>query len=87
VQRGRIDVPSLFDPAGRYRYRGGVNLSSLLGIVAGVAAYYAVPDGALKVLWGIAVAALGYLAARELELRIVGRGPVPTPVSEGAKPR
>ena len=87
VQRGRIDVPSLFDPAGRYRYRGGVNLPALLGVAAGVAAYYSLPDGALKVLWGIAVAALGYLAAREVELRVVGRAPAAAPVSEAAKQR
>ena len=52
-----------------------------------MAAYYSLPDGALKVLWGIAVAALGYLAAREVELRVVGRAPAAAPVSEAAKQR
>jgi cytosine permease len=87
VQRGRIDVTALFDPAGRYRYRGGVNLSALLGIAAGVAAYYSLPDGALKVLWGVAIGALGYLAAREVELRVVGRAPVTAAVSEAGEQR
>lgn len=87
VQRGRIDVDALFDPAGRYGYAGGVNLSAVLGTAAGMAAYYAVPEGAVKVLWGVAVAAAGYLAAREAELRILGRGPVPAPASEAAKQR
>ena len=86
-QRGRIDVPSLFDPAGRYRYARGVNLSAVLGVAAGVAAYYAVPDGALKVLWGVAVAAVAYLAGCEVELRLVRRGPMAAPASEATKPR
>ncbi|HEU0337297.1 MAG TPA: cytosine permease [Gaiellaceae bacterium] len=86
-QRGRIDVPALFDPAGRYRYARGVNLSAVLGVAAGVAVYYAVPDGALKVLWGVAVAAVVYLGAWEVELRLVRRGPVAAPASEGTKPR
>jgi NCS1 nucleoside transporter family len=87
LQRGRIDVPALFDPAGRYRYARGVNLSALLGLAAGVAAYYAVPDAALKVVWGVAVAALGYLAAREAGLRLARRGGVARPASEAAKQR
>ena len=87
AQRGQIDVRSLYDPSGRYHYRGGVNLSAVLGVAVGVAAYYAVPDGALKVLWGVAIGALGYLVAREGESRIAGRRGVATPVSETAKQR
>lgn len=82
VQRGSLDVHAVFDPAGRYRYRSGLNLPALVGVAAGVAAYYALPDGAVKVLWGMGVAALGYLAARELEVRIAGRASVPGAVTE-----
>ena len=87
VQRGRIDVPALFDPRGRYRYRGGVNLPALLAVAAGVAAYYAVPDGCREGLWGIGVAALGVPRRPRVELRVVGRAPAAAPVSETAKQR
>jgi purine-cytosine permease-like protein len=87
VQRGRLDVSALFDSNGPYRYQGGVNLAAVLGVGVGVAAYYAVPDGAVKILWGIAIAALGYLAAREVGLRIVGPAAVAAPTSEATKQR
>lgn len=87
VQRGRLDVPALFDAAGRYRYVRGVNVSALVAIAAGVAVYYAVPDGALKVLWGIATAGLGYLVARGGEARLLGRAAVGAPAPGVAKQR
>ena len=37
VQRARIDVPALFDPAGRYRYLNGVNVAALLAVAVGSA--------------------------------------------------
>ena len=87
VRRGRTDVPALYDPVGRYRFRGGVNVSAVLGVAAGVVAYYAVPDGSVKILWGIAVAALGYLIVREGESRLAGSERVALPASEAAKQR
>jgi hypothetical protein len=41
----------------------------------------------VKILWGIAIAALGYLAAREVGLRIVGPAAVAAPTSEATKQR
>jgi NCS1 nucleoside transporter family len=75
VRRGRVDVPALFDPDGRYRFLGGVNVSAVLAIGAGVAVYYALPDASIKVLWGIAVAGCAYLALRAVTAR--ARGPEP----------
>jgi purine-cytosine permease-like protein len=67
VQRTRIDVPALFDPAGRYRYRSGVNAAAIGAVAVGVGVYYAVPQAWLKVAWGLAVGAVAYLALRRLE--------------------
>jgi NCS1 nucleoside transporter family len=67
VQRTRIDVPALFDPAGRYRYRSGVNVAALGAVAVGVGVYYAVPQAWLKIAWGLAVGALAYLALRRLQ--------------------
>jgi NCS1 family nucleobase:cation symporter-1 len=67
VQRTRIDVPALFDPAGRYRYRSGVNVAALGAVAVGVGIYYAVPQAWLKIAWGLAVGALAYLALRRLQ--------------------
>jgi NCS1 nucleoside transporter family len=62
LKRARIDVGALFDPAGPYRYAGGVNVAAVLAVAAGVGVYYAVPDEWLKALWGIGVAGAAYLA-------------------------
>jgi NCS1 nucleoside transporter family len=72
VQRGRIDVPALFDRNGRYRYRHGVNVTALLAVAAGVAVYYALPDASVKVVWGVAAGAAAYLLARGAESRLTG---------------
>jgi NCS1 nucleoside transporter family len=64
LQRGRLDVPALFDPAGRYRYARGVNLAAVAAVAVGVGLYYAVPDSTVKVVWGVAVGAAAYLAVR-----------------------
>jgi NCS1 nucleoside transporter family len=67
LNRGRIDVPALFDPAGRYRYLNGMNVSAIAAVGVGVAVYYALPQASIKVLWGIGVSALAYLVFRRLE--------------------
>jgi cytosine permease len=87
VQRGRIDVPSLFDPAGRYRFRHGVNVAAVAAVAAGVAVYYALPDASVKVVWGVLAGATAYLLARIAEARLVRTAPQPAPVSEAARER
>ena len=67
VQRGHIAVDELFDPNGRYRFTRGINLAAVVSVAAGIGAYYAVGDGWLKVLWGVAVAALAYLILRGVQ--------------------
>ncbi len=64
LNRARIDVPSLFDPHGRYRYQRGVNAAALIAFLAGVGVYYALPQAWLKVVWGLAVGAAAYLVLR-----------------------
>jgi nucleobase:cation symporter-1, NCS1 family len=66
LNRARIDVPALFDPAGRYRYVNGVNVAALAAVGAGVGVYYALPHSWLKVVWGIAVGAIAYLVLARL---------------------
>ena len=61
-QRGRIDVDALFDPDGRYRYLAGVNVQAIVAVACGIAVYYAVPEGWLKVAWGVGAGAATYLA-------------------------
>jgi cytosine/uracil/thiamine/allantoin permease len=67
LNRGRIDVPALFDPAGRYRYLNGVNVPAVVAVAVGVGVYYALPQASVKVVWGIGVSALAYLVFRRLE--------------------
>ncbi len=84
VQRMRIDVPALFDRRGRYGYIGGVNLAAVGAVVAGIAVYYAVPDGWVKVVWGIATAAAAYLAFRAAQSRVrPARGAAPADSTNG----
>jgi NCS1 nucleoside transporter family len=78
VNRFRIDVPALFDPAGRYRYHRGVNVAALLAVAAGVAVYYAVPDDWVKLVWGLGVGLVAYLALRALEAALL-RSPAAVP--------
>jgi NCS1 family nucleobase:cation symporter-1 len=61
-KRQRIDVPALFDPGGRYRYLRGVNAPAVVAVAIGVAVYYALPQSLLKIVWGVAVGAVVYLA-------------------------
>lgn len=67
LKRARIDVPALFDPGGRYRYLRGVNAPALAAVAIGVAVYYALPQSWLKIVWGVAVGAVAYLALRRLQ--------------------
>jgi purine-cytosine permease-like protein len=71
VQRSRIDVPSLFAPDGRYRYVRGVNVSAVAAVAIGVGVYYALPQSWFKLVWGVAVSAVAYLALRALESVLV----------------
>jgi purine-cytosine permease-like protein len=61
-QRGRIDVEALYDPTGRYRYRRGINVEAIVAVACGIAVYYAVPNGWIKVVWGLGAGAATYLA-------------------------
>ena len=40
----------------------GVNVAAILAVAAGVGVYYALPQAWLKVVWGLGVSALAYLA-------------------------
>jgi NCS1 nucleoside transporter family len=73
VKRERIDVDALFDPGGRYRYVRGVNAAALLGVAAGVVAYSVVPQAWVKVLWGLAAAAVAYAALEPLQQTAIAR--------------
>jgi nucleobase:cation symporter-1, NCS1 family len=87
ARRGRIDVEALYDPDGIYRYQRGVHVAAIVAVAMGIAAYYAVPDEGLKILWGVVVAAAAYLVAREAEARILARGRVGAAVSDRAAQR
>jgi len=76
VQRGGIDVPALFDPDGRYRYLNGVNAAALAAVAIGVGVYYALPQAWLKIVWGLAVGGVAYMALRRLQLLAGGRAVV-----------
>jgi cytosine permease len=73
VKRGRIDVGALFDRAGEYRFVRGFNVAALLAVAAGVGAYSAVPHTWLKVVWGLAAAALVYVAALPGQATLLAR--------------
>jgi NCS1 family nucleobase:cation symporter-1 len=73
VKRGRIDVDALFDPAGRYRYLGGVNVGALLAVATGVAVYSALPHSWLKIVWGLAAAAAAYAALEPAQRSLLSR--------------
>jgi NCS1 family nucleobase:cation symporter-1 len=66
LQRRQLHVPSLYDPAGRYRYLNGINPVALAAVAAGAIVYYAVPQASLKAVWGIATAAAVQLALSTL---------------------
>jgi purine-cytosine permease-like protein len=70
IKRCRLDVPGLFDPSGPYRYLAGVNPAALLATGAGVAVFYAVPDGWIKAAWGVGVGLAAYLALALAQARL-----------------
>jgi cytosine/uracil/thiamine/allantoin permease len=65
-KRGRLDVAALYDPDGAYRYTRGVNVAALVAVAVAVAVYYSVPQTWLKIVWGVGVGALAYLALARL---------------------
>ncbi len=69
VQRQRLDVDALYEMHGVYRYTGGVNVAAIVAVVAGVAAYTAVPDSWFKAAVGGGVAAVLYLALVPVQRR------------------
>jgi NCS1 family nucleobase:cation symporter-1 len=73
LKRQEIDVPALFDPAGRYRYLNGVNVTAIVSIAIGVAVYYTLPHDWLKIVWGIGVGAAAYLALAWLQTTFAPR--------------
>jgi NCS1 nucleoside transporter family len=73
LKRQEIDVPALFDPAGRYRYLNGVNAVALGSVAIGVAVYYALPDDWLKIAWGVGVGFTAYLALARLQAAFAPR--------------
>jgi purine-cytosine permease-like protein len=84
VKRTRIDVPALFDPAGPYRFAGGVNVAALLAVAAGVVVYSAVPHAWVKVVWGLAAAAAAYLALLPVQQALLARSTAARPETEAA---
>jgi nucleobase:cation symporter-1, NCS1 family len=77
LNRARIDVPALFDPAGRYRYLNGVNVAALAAVGVGVGVYYALPHSWLKIAWGLGVGAVTYLVFHRLSA-VISRFYAPT---------
>ncbi len=71
VQRRRLDAAALFDPHGRYRYLGGVNVAAVVAVAIAVGTYYAVPHAWLKIVWGLLVGGLAYLALDRLQRRLL----------------
>jgi NCS1 family nucleobase:cation symporter-1 len=74
IERQELDVPALYDPAGRYRYQGGLNVNALVAIAVGVAAYYSVPQAWIQVVWGVGAAAAAYLALAAFEAAVAPPG-------------
>jgi NCS1 family nucleobase:cation symporter-1 len=72
LKREEIDVPALFDPAGRYRYLNGVNPAAVAAIAAGIGVYYALPQSWLKVAWGVVAGAAIYLSLTALQTAFSG---------------
>src|SRR5262249_43649991 len=75
-KRRRLDVAAPFDPGGPVRHVNGVNVAGVAAIAAGVAVYSGLPEGWLKVAWGLAAAGGGYLALAGLERALRSRAAV-----------
>jgi cytosine/uracil/thiamine/allantoin permease len=63
LRRFVLDVQSLLEDGRRYWYQHGVNVIALLAIAAGSLVYLAIPETFIKAVWGVAGAALVYVAA------------------------
>ena len=74
IDRQELDVPALYDPAGRYRYHGGVNVNAVVAIAIGVAAYYSVPQAWLQVVWGVGAGSAAYLGLAALTAAVAPTG-------------
>jgi purine-cytosine permease-like protein len=83
IKHTSLDVPALFDPAGRYRFFHGVNVPAVLAVAGGVALYYTLPADFLKVVWGVSAGAIGYLALARIWAAVV---PVPARTGRIAPP-
>jgi nucleobase:cation symporter-1, NCS1 family len=75
-KRARIDVPALYDASGPYRYVRGINVAALAAVVVGVSVYSVLPHEWLKVVWGVAVGALAYVALTTLQTALAPRLPL-----------
>jgi NCS1 nucleoside transporter family len=70
VERMKVDVAALFDPAGRYRYWHGINRVAVVWCFLGCGFYYMLPVAALPAVLTPIVTGVGYLAT----VRLLARG-------------
>ena len=56
-----------------------MNLAALLAVAAAVVVYYALPHASLKVVWGLAVGAVAYLALLPAQQTLLARSSEPQP--------
>jgi purine-cytosine permease-like protein len=73
LKRQKIDVPELFDAGGRYRYLNGINPIALASVATGVAVYYNLPYGWLKIVWGVGTGSATYLILARLQAALAPR--------------
>ena len=71
LKRMRLDVPALYEPAGRYRYLAGLNPAAIAATLAAVAVYYVVDDAWLKAAWGVGAGAALYVAFAAIQGRLL----------------
>jgi nucleobase:cation symporter-1, NCS1 family len=67
LKRGRLDLPALYDPRGRYRYVRGVNPAAVVAVALAAAAYHLVPDALVKAAWGVGVGVVAHLLLSRLQ--------------------
>jgi nucleobase:cation symporter-1, NCS1 family len=79
LKRGRLSVPELFAPSGRYRYLGGFNPAAVASVALAAAAYHLVPDALVKAAWGVGVGIVAHVVLSHLQQALVPalRGPHP----------
>jgi NCS1 nucleoside transporter family len=73
VRRRQVDVAALYEPRGLYHYVRGVNLAAVAATAAAVGAYYGLPHGAVKVVWGMAVGAAAYVLLAAAQRLLLAR--------------